>query len=353
MFRRRNSEGLPTVSGHATHAPRFSFRNSPTAGGDGSASSIRLQSPVARAIEKSSKPVRITYGLFFTCILFMFSGYRYIRSQSASVWLTCHRQECHLQITPRGFRTTVSLHIARRQVLKSIPVKTKQDGTFVTSEGVKLHEDWKDKKGRNKKKKSANTSNYKGPDPEGNYLSYAVLLRDAGTEAPETPETVKTTLMGMKEEESPDADLTSVKHFLDATDEPGVYRLIIRKFNIAQTKRRIRTISQKIDSYIKKRRHKLLLKENAAPSWQGILICIVGLIGFCLTLLLGQFWDDPPKRSSGPGVRRRKAQPVHAPQHKRTVDPSVYQTQTPSRYEVPVGTRPISTGSSGGIRKRS
>jgi hypothetical protein len=383
-FRRRgnaDSLGLPTTSGNAPKS-RFGFstpgsgNNNINGGGggmcfDGSAASIHLQSPVVRAIKKSSRSVRISYGALAGCVLLMWSGYRWIRSQNASVWLTCHKQECHLQITPQGFRTTVSLHMARRQVIQSLPVKTTNDGIFLSDTGITLQEDWKGRKNK-KSAKGKSSSNYKGPDENGHYLSYAIVLRDLDRQdgAKSNNETSNTASSGTADEdgdppERDNADLKSILPYLNPTDVPGEYRLILRKFRLAQSKRRVRTMIQKIDSYIKKRRHKLVLKENAPPSWQGILICIVGLIGFCLSLLLGQFWDDPPKgHYNGPGVRRNKKPAYfdHVPvtaQAKKTKaakqkekqkeeDSGVYQTQTPSRYEVPVGSRPVA-----GMRQRN
>lgn len=369
-FRRRQDSGLglPTVSGNAPKPGRFGFstrgspkqRNGSYGGGvgyatdaaDGSAASIHVQSPVARAIQKSSPAVKRSYGIILACLVLMYSGYRHVRSQNASVWLTCHKQECHLQVSPRGFTRMASLRIARRQVIRAVPVKTLKDGTFVSSDNIKLNEDWKNRRGPAAKKKGhKNMSSYKGPDENGHYLSYAVLLHDAMPRVKKLNATQDWQLENnnAQEDEREDADLSSVKHFLDATNEPGVYRLILRKFNIQQTKRRVRTMTQKIDSYCKKRRHKLAVKESAPPSWQGILVCILGLIGMCLTMLLGQFWDEPVGGSAGPGARRRPKAVLHPPHHKKKVDDSVFKPQTPARYEVPVGPRPVG----GAVRKRA
>jgi hypothetical protein len=353
MFRRRKSDdlGLPTTSGNGSAPSRF--------GNDGSAASIHLQSPVVRALKKSSRSVRISYACVVGFLFMMSLGFRWIRSQNASVWLTCHHQECHLQITPTGFKTGISLHFARKQLIGTMPVKTLQDGTFVTQDAIKLNQEWKErasKKGKGKKssKHSPASNTYKGPDEHGFYLSYALLLRDKGpkNETIEDEEDVgKTagsgTFSEAEDSEADAVDLSPVREYLDTTDEAGVHRLTLRKFRLSQTKRRVRTMTQKVDSYIKKRRHKLLLKENAPPSWQGILICVIGLIGVLLSFLLGQFWEEAPG-SRGPGARRQKKNLPHDnPRKVKTIDNSVMQTQTPARYEVGSGPKPL------GMRKRS
>ena len=379
MFRRRKSDdglGLPTTSGNSPTPSRFGFgggsSNNNTNGGssygaayggnDGSAASIHLQSPVVRALKNSSRSVRISYACVIGFLCMISLGFRWIRSQNASVWLTCHKQECHLQISPTGIKTGISLHFARKQLVGTLPVKTLQDGTFVTQDAIKLNEEWKQrasnkkgKKGSSKHTPSSSSNTYKGPDEHGFYLSYALLLRDKeptnGTMEEEDEGKSAGTSSGLVIEEdiieAQDVDLSPVRPYLDATDEPGVHRLTLRKFRLSQTKRRVRTMTQKVDSYIKKRRHKLLLKENAPPSWQGILLCVIGLIGVLLSFLLGQFWDEAPG-SSGPGVRRqRKHLPHDNPRKPKSIDNSVMQTQTPARYEVASGPKPL------GMRKRS
>jgi hypothetical protein len=256
-FGRRNGGGdsLPTTSGGNNSQPsRFGFGRGSN-GQNGSASSIQLQSPVMRAIKKSSRSMRISYGCVAGFLFLITVGYRWIRSQNASVWLTCHKQECHLQITPTGFRTGISLHLSRRQLVQALPVKTLADGTFVTAEAIKLNEEWKsrsskkDKKGKKHSKHQPSSNTYKGPDEHGFYLSYAILLRDK-EETTAGNEPIRA-VGDVEESERDDVDLSPIRQFLDKTDEPGVHRLILRKFRLSQTKRRVRTMTQKVDSYIK------------------------------------------------------------------------------------------------------
>lgn len=73
----------------------------------------------------------------------------------------------------------------------------------------------------------------------------------------------------------------------------------MRKFNLGQTKRRTRTMKGKIDSYINLKRHQLIIKENAAVSWKGILALVFGLFLLMLTFLIGQFYEEPTTRQMG------------------------------------------------------
>jgi hypothetical protein len=73
------------------------------------------------------------------------------------------------------------------------------------------------------------------------------------------------------------------------------------------------------------------------------------LIGVLLSLLLGQFWDEASGggSSGGPGARRQRKHLIHDnPRKPKTIDSSVMQTQTPARYEVGSGPKPL------GMRKR-
>jgi hypothetical protein len=104
-----------------------------------------------------------------------------------------------------------------------------------------------------------------------------------------------------------DTPLTNVKLFMDDVDgDRSAFTFILRKMNIYQSRRRVKSTVQKIDSYIKRRRHKLTVKESTPPSWQGILLLVVGIFGIVLTALIGQFSESdetPKRRQGGPGTR--------------------------------------------------
>jgi hypothetical protein len=161
-------------------------------------------------------------------------------------------------------------------------------------------------------------SNHKGPDSEGKYKTYRIKFLK------ESPDDPKRT-----DEDAPDGDFTPVMKYLNK-EEDGTLSMHFRHFGLSQSRTRVRSNVNKVESYIKKRRQKLLLKESATLPWQGILCLIFGLLGFLLTLLIGQFWDEPPKKQGGPGARRTSTRtPVSNTKQKPTF---VYDSGRPSKY---------------------
>jgi hypothetical protein len=224
----------------------------------------------------------------------------------ASIHLICHTEECTVSITPRGWLGTHKVQFPRHQLIKAESIKVDAEGNFVAL-SPRL-DDFVDKPRKGKKK--GTTTSYKGPDQRGHYPSYRITLRERKKTETNNEQTGDSVDGSSVPEESmtneiKDAALTDIKPFMKENAE-GELTIIVRAFNINQSRRRVKTTVQKIDSYIKKRRHKLTVKENTPPSWQGILMLVLGIFGLLLTLLAGQFWDpSPEKRQSGPGTRTR------------------------------------------------
>jgi hypothetical protein len=330
MFGRKD-EMLPLTGGGGPRNPslfdRLKRSIQPDAN-DGSARSIHLTPPVIKWWNRSSTSVKRTYQAALLCLVLFYIGYRTIRYQNAYIHVTCHSTACFVRIQPIGWTRAVDLQVAREQVLNALAIKTQQDGTFVTDQGVTT-DDYQRHNQKQGKKKNKKSSNYKGPDENGEYISYAIYLRDKSRiiepedlpfrQAKEQEPPVK--VVG-EDEPLPVVSLAPIHQYLHPTDELGEFRLILRQFRMAQSRRRVRTILQKITSYIKHRRQKLVLKENSPPSWQGILMTVVGLIGFLLSLLLGQIWDEDDivkakrdhknkkkQQQQGLGTRRKQAPP--------------------------------------------
>ncbi len=80
-----------------------------------------------------------------------------------------------------------------------------------------------------------------------------------------------------------------------------------RDFNIGQTRRLPRTAVAKINAYTKGRRTNFILRESRPVAWQGLIMLILGIFSFVLCLLLGQFYEesDPTKEGS---YRKRMAE---------------------------------------------
>ena len=189
-------------------------------------------------------------------------------------------------------------------------------------------------KKKNKSKKK-NTSNYKGPDANGNYVSYQLLLKD--NHKFEEPDEKPADQPVDDSVDVPVVSLQPLMPYLQNTDELGEYRLIFRAFRISQTRRRVRTMTQKAGSYIKKRRQKLLIKENATPSWQGIVMVVIGVIGCLLSILLAQIWkeDEEIARSKQHYKQKQEHQKVQRQRQAamRRVAPQDHRADVASRYD--------------------
>jgi hypothetical protein len=311
LKKRRNSHDfLPTTGGGGSSSsllsrwlPKPSTASTASGYNDGSARSIRLQSPMVQHWQRARRGTKITYILLVSFLLSAYGGYRSLRYYNASVHMTCHAQECTLTITPLGRSKSLELQFARSQLVNAEPVKTLDDGTYLNIK-PDLREEVKVYKGKQKYQ-----YNYKGPDKDGNYLSYALILRNANKTDSQQGQS-----SGETEGHFVERDISAVGKYAMQLDD-GTYRLILRQFRISQSRRRIKTMIQKVESFVKYRREKLIVKENAPPSVRGIIMIVVGAVGFILTLLIGEIWHeetgayrDGHKKSSGPGARR----PVHA-----------------------------------------
>lgn len=283
MFQRKGGGSLPTTMGMPSTMGGM---------GDGSGRAIKMDAPVVKAWKKASSFTKYSYYILLFCLLMVFMGFRYLRFWNASIWLTCHATECTLELTPPGSRTQ-KLVFPRSQLHSAQAIKTDRAGNFLSVDTSK-YEPPKRKKGKKDKYKSGS---YKGPDEKGEFKSYSIKF------FARKPEDVQ-----KGEEEVPEADFSALSEFLvkeRLEDETEVYALHMRKFGLSQSRTRVRSMVNKVESYKKRRRQKLILKESATLPWQGILLLIFGLLGFMLTLLIGQFWEEAPKRQGGPGARRQ------------------------------------------------
>lgn len=229
------------------------------------------------------------------------------RFSTASIWLTCYQHECTLEITPAG-RRTISVEFARTQLDFAQAIKTDKAGNFLSVDTSKYEPPRRDKKGR----KSYKSGSYKGPDELGEYKSFSLNFRKR------TPDDVE------KPADVPDSDFKEVLQYMREVDG-DILSLGMRRFGLAQSRTRVRSSVNKVDSYVKKRRQKLVIKESATLPWQGILCLIFGLLGTMMTLLIGQFWDEKPHKYGGPGSRR----PIPKPTAKSNF---VVDTGRPSKY---------------------
>jgi hypothetical protein len=306
------------------------FDRSSTKKMDGSAASIHIGPTVGQAWERASIYVKITWIMLFTTIFAIYFGYRYIRFYNSGLLFDCLTTTCTVRLVHQGWnRPTVSV-IGRHQLIRTEPVKVNKDGTFVSG-NASIQVDYSKSKYNPKTHGVSYTDslNYKGADENGHYLSYALYFKDKNSTEQYTSQAQEI----LNEEH----DLAKLKPYLTKVDNDE-YRIIVKQQVPVSflSKRRIRTMTQKIDSYIKKRRNHMIARETSGPAWQGIVLLVFGIMGFLLTLLLGQFQDESPYATSGPGIRRQQQQYQRETQRyqKDRYDNVLHARQTPIQYEV-------------------
>lgn len=228
-------------------------------------------------------------------------------------------------MTPPG-RSTITVVFARTQLHSALAIKTDAEGKFVEIDSDKYEAP---KRAKGKKSPAYSNAKQKGPDEKGRYRTYRIKFLE------KSPENAQ-----RQEGDAQDGDFSTIKEYLTEEDD-GTLGMHFRHFGLSQTRTRVRANVNKVESYIKKRRQKLLLKETSALPWYGILGLVFGLLGFLLILLIGQFWEEAPVKQGGPGARRSTATKSSSkgsaskPSQRPTF---VVDTGRPSKY--PPGYRP-------------
>jgi hypothetical protein len=184
------------------------------------------------------------------------------------------------------------------------------------------HQHKKNKK--NKRKYKQNTSKYPyrngGPDANGFYDSYILVLRDPLPPITESSNGEGDEYESPKLSHDPNSFASQLAPFMITDDDSNgrrdmeevlssssEYVLHLRDFNIGQTRRLARTAVSKINAYARGRRTNFVLRESRPVAWQGLVILILGIFSLVLCLLLGQFWEesDPTREGS---YRKRMAE---------------------------------------------
>jgi hypothetical protein len=326
---------------------------------DGSARSIDTVPQIQKTWQRTSVATRTTWICLLTSLWMVWYGWRWVRYRSGGIMIDCHSVTCELKIEPLGWAKPVRIvNLPRHQILSTMGVKTTKDGTFVTDQNVVLNEPFIPGQTKDYKKKSS----YKGPDADGYYISYGIVLQDKkSVDNHHVPEGEN--IMN----DADDVDLQALVKYADPYERPAnnaeeqpssvkYYRLIPRQFGVRESKRRVRTMVTKLDGYIQRRRQKLIVREFAPPAWQGVVLMVVGSMTFFVALALGQC-TDPVVPGGTNGVRRQRrtttgitatAQKAHysqgrpsttsGPPPKHNALQDAYQVSTPSQYEVRTST---------------
>lgn len=206
------------------------------------------------------------------------------------------------------------IYFGRHQLVKSQAIKVSKAGEFMKIDTGKIlprpSKGGRKSPGHNKYSTTAS----RGPDEAGHYPDYTIVLRP--------PEDDKKP--ANEEEEWFEKELTELAPFTTREDSSANYVLHMRKFNLGLSKRSTRTMVTKIDSYINQRRHKLIIKENTALSWKGLLAMVLGLFGLLIGILFWQFAEDEKavkkpatKRVAAPMPSQTRAQRGPVPQQTR------------------------------------
>jgi len=268
-----------------------------------------MDAPIVRNWKNASKYTKGTYYFLVFSIFITFWGIRSLRYNHGSVWLTCTALECTLELKPPYGKNKATLQFARKHLVASYPVKVDKDGKFQEVDKTGGMGNYggpgQGRGGRNNKKAKYR----KGPDIHGWYDSYSIHLKpqitvvvnDQGGDDDDATYPNPNIQPG-RTDTTKISDITSQLQTVsseyygrgtqDDKDKDN-YIFYMRQFNLGKSRRRTRTQTTKVESYIAGRRHKLTLKENSGLAWQGVLAIVFGIFTFILTLLLGQFADEP------------------------------------------------------------
>ncbi|KAL3777348.1 hypothetical protein HJC23_008854 [Cyclotella cryptica] len=419
MLRRRRDD-LPTTFAPTANGP------------DGSGKSIKMDAPLVKAIRSAEGATKYTYMWFFGSLVFIWMGWSLISRGSASMVLDCKSTGCSLTINkpkkftprnvsfaPRSIKTKrkVRVEFKRDQVVRADNIlwdpegagrivenfglaspsydgerkmeEEEEDREGPTNKKARPNKPWKEHKKykkqqqRNKYKKSSSYSaKMFGPDENGYYNSYILVLRDPTPEL--FDESNNADIDGQDNEESPSKKMQrqmqsrhkSMLHdpnslaaqlapFLVRSRDDAdslEYNIHLRDFNIGQTRRLARTSVAKINSFANGRRSSFAIREARPVSWQGLTLLILGVFSLILCLLLGQFREeyDPTRdgsyRKRMAEIRRRKEAEMSRKRNygsgggrKNVVKP----TPVRSGYQGVGRSGGVSTGVGGNMRMRT
>mmetsp|Transcript_1926 Transcript_1926/g.4654 ORF Transcript_1926/g.4654 Transcript_1926/m.4654 type:complete len:388 (-) Transcript_1926:76-1239(-) len=335
MLRRRVREDLPLGGAR------------PSDEADGSGKSIKMEAPLAKAIRTADGFVKGSWIWLFVSVLLILGGWSIMRRSSASMVLDCNSNGCTLTVqTPKSwqsrsppmlpFRRKTVIQFDKDQLVRSDNIKwNHSDQQIVENHGAssptynqpkdedddtsggRSNKRNKKRNKKNKKKKKYKRTNNGGPDANGNYDSYIIILREPlpdiqdeedPNESPSKKMQRKMAAQHNRMENDPNSLASQLAPFAvtndlsrtDAATSDTEYILHLRDFNVGMTRRLARTSVTKINAYTKGRRLNCTIRESRPVKWQGLVMLILGIFSLVLCLLLGEFVEeyDPSKHGS-------------------------------------------------------
>jgi len=309
---------------------------------DGSGLAIHTDAPIVRAARNSSGYTRGSYACVLVAIFLMRWAWLDIHFHDASTSLTCEEDECTIIISPPERAKPLTLKIVREQIIDSMALQVHADGEPVLPINTATHH------------RHFNNRHKHHEGEEEEHESYAVVLSQSGHTGSESDtrrveESIEESLDGIvspekimmmekfgsaamtdpdlmrsfeaqknrakmdKEKSNPAKQKSSTSNLpsLDALDHyadknhMGEYVLIMRRYNIGHTRRRVTTLITRIKQYAKNHRDRIIIREKRNVRWQGILGIVFGMFSLLLALMVGQF-SDPQPTFGGPGATQRR-----------------------------------------------
>ncbi len=269
--------------------------------------------------------------------------------------LDCHAGGCTLTIhtpyafkpkSPRGddttkksFKRSTKVEISRDQLVRAENVKwDPRSNIIVENFGVnsppnpngirndgeddREHDERRPRKPRDKRKNKQKYPKYKtnqsgnwnsGPDANGNYDSYVIVLRNSlpiiENEEENGPNDViasqrKQQQMAAQHRSAmndPNSLSSLLAPFTLNTNADNMeFTIHLRDFNLGNTRRPARSTVAQLNAWTKRRRAHCIVRESRPVAWQGLVLLILGIFSITLCLLIGQFWEeyDPMKVGS-------------------------------------------------------
>lgn len=274
--------------------------------------------------------------------------------------LDCHAGGCTLTIyTPysfqpkssfggvggkKSFQRTTKIEISRDQLVRAENVKWDPRSNIIVenyginappnTDGIRdngdedyderrLPNDRRPIKPKDKRKYKQKSPKYKknqgnwnsGPDANGNYDSYVIVLRNSlpivENEDPDDPNNHDVIASQRRQRQMAAQRLSAMNDpnslssllapfILSTNGETLEFTIHPRDFNLGKTRRLARTSAAQINAYTKRRRAHCILRESRPVAWQGLTLLILGIFSATLCVLIGQFWEeyDPTKMGS-------------------------------------------------------